>query len=200
MDSGPLWISPFRAGHFLPAGGLVDDREAIELTRTAHHEAGHVVACRCFGRPIVMASIDKSRRFNGHLYTVNIELGTARAHREQLIVYSAGRAASLLFDPSADPGDEDDRRKMTDLAWQLVGKVAAVETMRGEMRKADRRADSLIRRHRADVHQVAGMLLSYHEEVSSVVPFDLELERLDPGRGRANPSRAEGSFPGGGRT
>ena len=42
------------------------------------------------------------------------------------------------------------------------------------------------------------MLLAYHEAVSSVVRFDLELEKLDPCRGRAPVGkwRGEGSFPG----
>ena len=88
-----------------------------------------------------------------------------------------------MFDSSADPGDKDDRRKMTDLAWQLVGKVSDAETMRGEMRKADRRADSLIRRHWADVGRVAGMLLAYQEEVGAIARFDLELDKLDEGKG-----------------
>lgn len=147
------------------------------LAGTAHHEGGHIVAARAFARPIVATSIDPDETHSGCMW-IWPGARDATILRQNLVILAAGAIASHTFDPTSDPGDQDDAKRLFNEAWLLVGRIADTALAGHEIDLAKRRAARLIRERRHQVEAVAAALLSFHETVTAMPT--LTLESLDP--------------------
>ena len=147
-----------------------------DLAARSHHEAGHVLACRCFNRPIAAVTLVDDQRGGATLTWPNGQ--HASSLREDLVILASGGIASRIYDPTADPGDADDATRALEKAWSIVGRAASKHRVDHELDTARRRAARVIREHWSTVESVALSLLRHHEVVEAVVPL-ADLTALD---------------------
>jgi len=151
-------------------------RRRPHLARASIHEAAHSVAARCFGRPIIGVTIDPDSPYPA-LYLL-----PGQRHpqilKENLVILSAGAIATVAFDPTVDPGDEDDAKRLLEEAWLLVGRMAERSKAQREIDLAKARAAHLVQTHWADVEAVAAGLL-HHYELHNMIRVIKDLAELD---------------------
>ena len=138
-----------------------------DLLRTAHHEAGHMVAARAFGRPIVAHSIDPDEASNGriHLWPNDKYADNLRG---SLVILAAGAIAQRMYDPTGNGGGGGDDSQMIALGWTLIGRAyGTAEMYEAEMHLAQRRASKLVRDHWGHVEQLAHSLVAQHRLIEN---------------------------------
>lgn len=122
---------------------LVAPRPRADLERTAHHEAGHVVAAKSFGYGVGPASIVPAENFNGIMFhsvrKPDVRVGllilwpvTMRRKFEEAVVISlAGPVASDLYMREAGylAEDEDERLVRTMLEGATDGATPSVSRL-----------------------------------------------------------------------
>ena len=149
---------------------MTDQHDSAALTRSAYHEAGHIVAAQAFGRPIVSVSIDPGASRGAHI-GIWPTARNADVIRETLVILSSGPIAAMIFDPTADPGDGGaggDVSQMYETCWTLIGRAyGTAEMLQDELRTADRRAAKLIARNWEHVEAVARSLVEHHFRVTN---------------------------------
>ena len=140
-----------------------------DLLRTAHHEAGHIIAAQAFGRPIIAHSIDPDETSYGrvHLWP---NARYADQLRESLVILCAGAIAAHIWDPGSDDGSGSgagsDTSQIITLGWTLCGRLVDADVHHHELQLAERRAARLIARNWDHVEAVSRSLVTHHRLVA----------------------------------
>jgi hypothetical protein len=147
------------------------DGEDQKLITTAHHEAGHAVACVVLGIEIVDCWIDCDGGRVNHRYPVHIIVGghdvtednydanVENAYRQSIVIALAGEAAQLLYDPQSigayERGLAMDRAEIQ----RLLGCIKPPADRDAILAECKVRANNLVKAHWPQVVKLATVLI-----------------------------------------
>jgi hypothetical protein len=138
---------------------------SAEQQRIAKHESGHLVVGIAVGESAEGISLGGRGSLSGAAsWTRPRDRGVASLRGHMAVVW-AGCIAEGRELPADDSGDQV---KLHDLAVEIVGKIGTQKRIEAEIRRAKFRAIKLVRRHRAEIEQLAHKLCELYSIIDGV--------------------------------
>jgi hypothetical protein len=146
------------------------DYRALHRLETARHESAHIIVGLLLGETIEAVSLGTSG-LGGGAVLMRPRSRDANSLRRHMTVIAAGGAVDGLPMPPAGIGEVDeDQNRLRDLAIEIHGKSAKPGRVEKEIARAKTRAEKLVKKHHAEIEQLAGKLCELYAIIDGVKP------------------------------
>jgi hypothetical protein len=140
-----------------------------ERLRAALHESGHLIAAKVLGESIIGIGLGGPGSLDGAAAWSRMRSRDVHSLRNRLCVLWSGPLSDGRPVPEIGKGElADDESAMFSIARELCGAAAAPARIQKEIDRAKTKAERLVRRHRAEIEELAGALVHVYEVIDAI--------------------------------
>jgi hypothetical protein len=134
------------------------DHSGTEHLRASLHESAHLIAAKVLGESIEGVGLGGPSSLGGAAsWTRPCDRGAIALKNHMAVVW-----AGVLAEDREPLDGECDQNRLRELAIEIYGKAAKPARIDREIRRAKSKAARLVRRHRPEIEELAGHLLTLY--------------------------------------
>jgi hypothetical protein len=147
------------------------DYAACERLRAALHESGHLIAAKLLGESVTGIGLGGPDSLDGAAAWSRMRSRDVYSLRNRLVVLWSGPLSDGRPVPEIGKGElADDESAMFSIARELCGAAGSEKRIAGEIRRARIKAERLVKKHHAEIEQLAQALVHDYEVIDGIKP------------------------------